>query len=266
MLLGKKTDYVHTYSPDLLYPVPRTLAREKSHISEPLPFIGEDIWNGSELSWLNSKGKPQIALAEFSFPCNSPYIVESKSFKLYLNSFNQSSFDSKEIVLNTLINDLSAIVQAKIKVQLFSPEQVIGKKLTAFEGTCLDDLDISTNVYTVNPAFLFTNEERTQETLFSNLLKSNCMATGQPDWGSLLVRYKGKKIDHEGLLKYIISYRNHVGFAEHCAEQIFQDIMRMCQPEYLTVYARYTKRGGLDINPYRSNFEEWMDNQQQFRQ
>ena len=266
MLLGRKTVYVQTYSPDLLFPVPRTLARDKTNISEPLPFIGEDIWNGSELSWLNTKGKPQIALAEFIFPCSSPFIVESKSFKLYLNSFNQSVFASENEVLKTLIKDLTAIVQADIKVRLFTPAQVVGKKLVEFSGHCLDELDITTDTYTVNPNFLATSNEKTQETLYSNLLKSNCMATGQPDWGSLLVRYKGNKIDHEGLLKYIISYRNHIGFAEHCTEQIFQDIMHHCQPEYLTVYARYTKRGGLDINPYRSNFEEWMENQQHFRQ
>lgn len=266
LLLGKTTKYVQTYTPDLLFPVSRTLARSKSNLSEPLPFVGEDIWNGTELSWLNSKGKPQIALAEFRFPCTSPYIVESKSFKLYLNSFNQSSFENQDEVLSTLVNDLTSIVQSEIKVQLLSPHQVIGRKLTSFNGICLDNLDICADTYTVNPEFLRTSNEIVQESLFSNLLKSNCMATGQPDWGSILIRYRGKKIDHEGLLKYIISYRNHVGFAEHCTEQIFQDIMQMCQPENLTVYARYTKRGGLDINPYRSNFEEWLGNEQHFRQ
>lgn len=266
LLLGKKTDYVNTYSPGILHPVSRSLARSKSKIADPLPFTGADIWNGTELSWLNSKGKPEIALGEFTFPCTSPFIVESKSFKLYLNSFNQSSFSCLQEVCDTLVKDLSNVVQAKIGLKLLTPDEVIGRRLASFNGTCLDNLDISTDTYNVNPSFLKISEEIAEETLYSNLLKSNCLATGQPDWGSLLVRYKGKKLDPDGLLKYIISYRNHEGFAEHCVEQIYQDIMLCCKPEYLTVYARYTKRGGLDINPFRSNFEEWVDNQQQFRQ
>ncbi len=266
MLLGKKTAYVEYYAPDLLFPVPRSLARQKTGIQEPYLYDGEDIWNGFELSWLNPKGKPQIALAEFIFPCHSPYIVESKSFKLYLNSFNQTNFPSIEEVQSVLQKDLSQTVQADVKVQVYYPSQKIGQTLTEFKGTYLDDLDIVTDSYEVNPSFLRVGQEIAQETLFSNLLKSNCMATGQPDWGSLLIRYKGKKIDHEGLLKYIVSYRRHIGFAEHCVEQIFQDIMQACAPEYLTVYARYTRRGGLDINPYRSNFEKKIDNQQHFRQ
>lgn len=266
MCLGKQTAYVEHYSPDLLFPVPRSLARQKTGIQEPYPYHGEDIWNGFELSWLNPKGKPQIALAEFVFPCHSSYIVESKSFKLYLNSFNQTVFQSCEDVLSTLKKDLSQTVQAEIKVTLFQPFEKIGQELTEFKGICLDHLDISTDSYQVNPSFLMVEQEPAQETLYSHLLKSNCMATGQPDWGSLLIRYKGRKMNHEGLLKYIISYRRHIGFAEHCVEQIFQDIMQTCSPECLTVYARYTRRGGLDINPYRSNFEEGIENRQHFRQ
>ncbi|KAF3363185.1 NADPH-dependent 7-cyano-7-deazaguanine reductase [Chlamydiales bacterium STE3] len=266
MPLGKKTDYVETYSPELLFPIPRALAREKTGIQQPYAYGGKDIWNGFELSWLNKKGKPEIALAEFIFPCSSPFIIESKSFKLYLNSFNQSHYSSHNEVLETLKKDLSDTAQAEVQVKLYSLESRVGQILTQFAGTCLDNLDIATDVYQVDAQFLSTTEEVVQETLYSNLLKSNCMATGQPDWGSLLIRYKGKKIEHEGLLKYIISYRGHIGFAEHCVEQMFQEIMHICQPEHLTVYARYTRRGGLDINPYRSNFEEHMENQQHFRQ
>lgn len=263
--LGKKTGYIQTYTPSLLFPVPRSLARDKLNLkTSELPFDGVDIWNGFELSWLNSKGKPVVALAEFIFPCNSPFIVESKSFKLYLNSFNQSSFESFDEVKKIVTSDLEKVVQATVQVQLFPlPIQM---KIKEFEGTCLDSLDLEIDTYKVQPDFLKTTPTHTEETLFSHLLKSDCLATGQPDWGTLLVRYAGPKIDPEGLLRYIISYRNHQGFAEHCVEQIYFDILNKCKPTQLTVYARYTKRGGLDINPFRSNFEAAYPNERLVRQ
>jgi 7-cyano-7-deazaguanine reductase len=264
--LGQNTVYVETYTPDLLYPVPRTLARNKTGISHPLPFEGVDIWNAYEISWLNSKGKPEIALAKLSFSCHSPNIVESKSLKLYLNSFNQTYFESAESVKKTIENDLTKIIQDHVTVELYSSAQFKQKSLVEFSGICLDLLDIETNTYQVEPEFLMTESRKVEETVYSDLLKSNCLATGQPDWGSVFIHYFGPKIDHRGLLKYLISFRNHNGFAEHCVEQIFNDITLQCRPEQLTVYARYTRRGGLDINPFRSNFEKAPSNLRQIRQ
>lgn len=255
-LLGQATQYLENYAPHLLYPVPRTLSRDNVGIeAENLPFHGVDIWNGYELSWLNLNGKPEIALAEFRFPCSSVNIVESKSLKLYLNSFNQTCFDSMEAVKKTIEEDLSKIIEGPVEVFLEDPYRKSYHSFSEFSGFCLDHLDISTDTYYVESAFLRTSQENAEEEIYSHLLKSNCLATGQPDWGSVFIRYRGPKIDHEGLLKYIISYRRHSGFAEHCVEQMFMDILRCCRPRQLTVYIRYTRRGGLDINPFRSNFE-----------
>ena len=251
--LGKRTKYVETYSPGLLHPIPRKMARDLIGM-ESLPFDGVDIWNGYELSWLNPKGKPEIAFTRFSFPCTTPHVVESKSLKLYLNSFNLSAFESKEAVAKTIEKDLSQAAGGPVTVELYLPSSV-SEEVTGFPGICLDGLDIETSTYQVNPKFLKTKPERVEETVYSQLLKSNCLATGQPDWGSVYVRYAGDKIDHAGLLKYIISYRNHSGFGEHCVEQMFYDLLKECRPERLSLYAHFTRRGGLDINPFRSNFE-----------
>ncbi len=260
--LGQKTEYIETYSPDLLFPIPRSLARDKIGLKK-LPFTGIDIWTGYEISWLNPKGKPQIAMAEFLFPCTSPNVIESKSFKLYLNSFNQSSFDSFEHVQRTIQQDLSDAAGSAMTVKLFAPFPLQTEELP---GLCLDNLDVDIVTYTVNTQYLTTTSPIVEETLYTNLLKSNCLATGQPDWGSVMIRYSGPKIDHEGLFKYFISFRRHSGFAEHCVEQIFSDILNRCHPKYLTVYCRYTRRGGLDINPFRSNFEKPPLNSRQYRQ
>ncbi|MBA3722410.1 MAG: NADPH-dependent 7-cyano-7-deazaguanine reductase QueF [Parachlamydiaceae bacterium] len=253
--LGKKTEYVQTYSPNLLFPVPRTLGRDKINLGTSLPFTGVDIWNGFELSWLNSKGKPEIAIAEFQFPYSTTNIIESKSFKLYLNSFNQSKFNSFDEVRESLTRDLSNTAQGPVSVKIISFSEFNKQKISDFSGTNLDNLDIQIDTYQLDTNFLTSQGVQVEETLFSHLLKSNCMATGQPDWGSVLIRYKGPKIDHSGLLKYIISYRNHVGFAEHCTERMYCDIQQKCNPKCLTIDIRYTRRGGLDINPFRSNFE-----------
>lgn len=265
-MLGKKTVYPDTYSPDWLDPIPRKLARNKIDISGNIPFEGIDIWNGYELSWLNGKGKPEISLGVFQFDCRSDNVIESKSFKLYLNSLNQTVFNSFNDVQKTLEKDLTDASNGSVSVTLYSPTDKKIIHTGDFSGTCLDQLDIQTDTYHVHPKFLKTHPHIIKESLYSNLLKSNCLATGQPDWGSVLIHYQGKQIDHEGLLKYIISLRNHSGFAEHCVEQIYCDLMRECQPEKLTVYARYTRRGGLDINPFRSNFEKSPDNTRQIRQ
>jgi 7-cyano-7-deazaguanine reductase len=262
---GKTTEYTSTYSPHLLCPVPRALGREMIGLSNPLPFKGTDIWTCFELSWLNPNGKPEIALADFCFPHDTPFIVESKSLKLYLCSFHQTPFDSLEAVQQTIKKDLSQVSEGEVDITIF-PYPNFPKELTNFSGIFLDTLDIQTKTYHLDSNLLETEETFTEEAVYSHLLKSNCLATAQPDWGSVLIRYKGKKINHEGLLKYIISFRNHSGFAEHCVERIYRDIQEKCQPELLTVYARYTRRGGLDINPFRSNFELSPANSRQIRQ
>ncbi len=265
--LGQKTIYVETYSPELLFPISRTIARHKIGIGEDLPFSGVDLWTGYEISWLNLNGKPEIAMAEFSFPCDSPNVIESKSFKLYLNSFNQSHFKSINEIQGIIKNDLSKAAGLDVTVDLFPLSALKNRTLEEFSGICLDSLEISTDVYEVNKSFLSVDPlSEVEEVVYTNLLKSNCLATGQPDWGSVLVRYFGKKINSEGLLKYFISLRRHAGFAEYCVEQIFSDIFTQCHPERLTVYARYTRRGGLDINPFRSNFEKTHPNARQLRQ
>ncbi|CDR34640.1 NADPH-dependent 7-cyano-7-deazaguanine reductase QueF [Criblamydia sequanensis] len=263
--LGKKTVYIETYSPELLFPVSRNLARDKLKL-DSIPFKGWDKWNGYEISFLNRKGKPLIALAEFTFPCTTENIVESKSLKLYLNSFNASAFDSLEEVQEIMEKDISSAIKGEVSVKLFPLTSLKEKELRELPGTCIDDLDIEVNEYSVNPKLLKTSSAEVEETLYSNLLKSNCLATGQPDWGSLWIHYAGPRIDHESLLKYIISFRNHSGFAEHCVESIFMDLFKECRPKNLSVYARYTRRGGLDINPFRSNFEDLFINERNIRQ
>lgn len=264
--LGKTTIYIETYAPDLLFPVPRRMARDKMGIQIPLLFQGIDIWNGYEISWLNPKGKPETRLAEFVVPCTSMNIIESKSLKMYLNSFNQTKFAGEEEVYQTLVKDLSTVAEGEIEVRLFHLQEKLGEVLVEFPGTCIDDVDIQTDIYQVHPTFLRVSKECVEEDLYSHLLKSNCLATGQPDWGTVLIRYSGPQIDRAGLLQYIVSFRNHSGFHEDCVERMFTDIARICRPEKLTVYARYTRRGGLDINPFRSNFEKSPSNARHVRQ
>ncbi len=246
--LGKKTEYAQNYTPGLLFPISRQLGRSK--LKGEVPFGGVDIWNGTELSWLNPKGKPEIGLLQICFPTSSSHIVESKSLKLYLNSFSQSKFDSLQSVEKTMQRDLSQAVGSAVTVK-------VQRVVNDLPGESLDVLDVEIDTYHVCTDFLQAGGAIVKETLNSCLLKSNCLATGQPDWGSILIRYHGPQIHREGLLKYIISFRNHSGFAEHCAEQIFYDLLERCKMEKLTVSLFYTRRGGLDINPFRSNFEEF---------
>ncbi len=250
--LGKKSDYVTTYQPDLLFAIPRSQQRENIGIHDNLPFYGVDVWNAYELSWLNTKGKPVVAMAQFQFPCSSPNIIESKSFKLYLNSFNNTKFTSLDEVYKIIKNDLSKATHADVKVDIHLLHQTSEEIQRQFDGIYLDELDITCENYHVDPTLLTIEENIISETVYSDLLKSNCLITGQPDWGSLQISYTGKKIQHQNLLKYIVSFRNHIEFHEHCVERIFMDIMQYCQPTKLTVYARYVRRGGLDINPFRS--------------
>ena len=267
--LGKATEYQSHYAPELLYPIPRQLKRDELGISASnLPFVGEDLWNAYEISWLNPKGKPVVAVATFRVPFDSPNLIESKSFKLYLNSFNQTAFADRAAVAATLSNDLSATAGAPVQVALepliSQPQATIGVP----DGICLDDLDIACADYQPAPQLLATQPGVVvEETLYSHLLKSNCLVTGQPDWAMLVIRYRGQPIERAGLLRYIVSFRNHNEFHEQCVERIFTDLQRRCQPQALAVYARYTRRGGLDINPFRSSGEYGPpDNTREIRQ
>lgn len=256
--LGKATRYKSEYDPQLLCPVPRRAKREEIGLDADLPFSGVDIWNAYELSWLTSKGKPVVAMGEFRFPCESASLIESKSFKLYLNSFNQTRFDSFERVESVIAADLSRAAGAEVGVRLLGSDEFAGQRLVEFPGECIDGLDIAVEHYALDPTLLSGAAESgtiAEETLYSHLLKSNCLVTSQPDWASVLIRYRGGRIDREALLRYLISFRQHNEFHEQCVERIFADLMRHCRPQKLSVYARYTRRGGLDINPFRSNFE-----------
>jgi 7-cyano-7-deazaguanine reductase len=255
--LGKPTSYRDEYDPALLCPFPRAPKRAELGLQAELPFAGFDLWNAYELSWLNDKGKPVVGMAEFRFPCTSPCLIESKSFKLYLNSFNQTRFADFAAVAAVLDQDLSAACGAPVAVRLLP--LAAGPAIATLPGTCLDDLDIAIDRYDYAPQLLAGAAAAGQiiaETLHSHLLKSNCLVTRQPDWASVLIRYHGPAIDHAALLRYLISFRRHSEFHEQCVERIFTDLLRHCRPEQLTIYARYTRRGGLDINPFRSNYED----------
>jgi len=253
--LGKETAYVNQYDPALLYPIARDSNWQARGIKRSgLPFRGVDIWNAYEVSWLNSKGKPVVRLAEFRIPATSTHIIESKSFKLYLNSLNLSRFGQESEVEEVLRRDLSAAAGGTVAVRLIKPDA--SQTIDKFHGECLDELDIEVIHYAPHPELLRCESQSVvEESLFSHLLKSNCPVTGQPDWASIHIRYKGEKIDRKGLLAYLISYREHGDFHEQCVENIFMDIWQRCRPQKLTVYARYLRRGGLDINPYRSSID-----------
>ncbi|MCG2584967.1 NADPH-dependent 7-cyano-7-deazaguanine reductase QueF [Massilia sp. TS11] len=267
--LGKTSSYVTQYAPEQLFPIPRQEKRDELGITGTLPFFGVDIWNAYELSWLNLRGKPQVAMACFTIPADSPNIIESKSFKLYLNAFNQTRLANHEALLALLREDLSAAAGAPVHVSLIAPEQFGQQRFGEFEGVLLDRLDIEVDHYAPQPEVLKNTPEAdtVEETLVSHLLKSNCLVTGQPDWASVQIRYAGPQIDQESLLRYLIGFREHNEFHEQCVERIFVDILRHCRPQQLAVYARYTRRGGLDINPYRANFSgPWPGNLRHARQ
>ncbi len=256
LTLGKSTAYRDTYDASLLQGVPRSLNRDPLGLkADALPFHGGDIWTLYELSWLNARGLPQVAVGHVELDYTSVNLVESKSFKLYLNSFNQTRFDSWEAVQRTLERDLSACAQGKVTVALYRIDELEGQPIAHFHGTCIDEQDIEIDNYQFDTAWLenAASGKVVEETLVSHLLKSNCLITHQPDWGSVQIQYRGAKIDREKLLRYLVSFRNHNEFHEQCVERISNDILQFCQPETLSVYARYTRRGGLDINPWRSN-------------
>ena len=266
--LGKTTVYADRYDASLLFPIPRQAKRDEIGVTGPLPFHGEDVWNAYELSWLDGRGKPVVALAEFRVPAGSPNIIESKSFKLYLNGFSQERVTDRAALIATLTRDLSAAAGAPSEVTL-SDAQARGHAVTDLDGTLVDDLAIDIDDYGPPQADYLvadTSQPVVEEALVSNLLRSNCPVTDQPDWGSVQIRYRGAPIDQAGLLRYLVSFRNHNEFHEQCVERIFVDVMQRCRPEHLSVYARYTRRGGLDINPYRSSGTERPDNPRGARQ
>ena len=259
--LGKSSSYVDQYDAALLFPIARRPKRDEIGLTGTLPFFGADLWTAYELSWLNPRGKPQLALARITVPAESTHIVESKSVKLYLNSFNNSVFADASAVQTRLREDLSAAiwqdgaVMSSVGVQLVLPQDFDKEPVHELDGLNLDRLDLECSHYQPAPELLTaqSNEAPVTETLTSQLLKSNCLVTGQPDWGSVRISYTGPQIDQAGLLQYIVSFRNHNEFHEQCVERIFMDIWRACKPSKLEVYARYTRRGGVDINPWRTS-------------
>ncbi|HHF3697002.1 TPA: NADPH-dependent 7-cyano-7-deazaguanine reductase QueF [Haemophilus influenzae] len=267
--LGQKTEYTSQYDRTLLQPVPRALNRDGLGITQNQPFtIGADIWTAYEISWLNEKGLPQVAIADIYLDYQSQNLIESKSFKLYLNSFNQSKFADFNAVQQTMQRDLSECAQGDVKVRLNPMAVYNSQKIDHLQGDCIDEQDIEITSYEFNANWLkdCVSDEIVEEKLVSHLLKSNCLITNQPDWGTLHIHYVGKKINHEKLLRYVVSFRQHNEFHEQCVERIFCDLMHYAKPEKLTVYARYTRRGGLDINPFRSNFENLPENLRLARQ
>lgn len=251
--LGKKSQYIDRYDNSLLFPIPREIKREEISIPKGYKFYGSDIWIGFEISWLNAKGKPIVKIGRFTIDSNSENIIESKSFKLYLNSFNNTVINSDSDALKMMQNDLSKAANGTVNVELFNLDE-FDSEISYLGGMCLDDLDIQVDNYEVDTTILKSSDTKVSEELYSNLLKSNCLVTGQPDWGSVYIKYEGNQIHKESLLQYIISFRNHNEFHEQCVERIYNDILKTLKPEKLLVYARYTRRGGLDINPIRSNY------------
>ena len=256
--LGKASAYADQYDASLLFAMPRAPKRAELGIDGTPPFFGADLWTAFELSWLNLRGKPQLALAHITVPCESPNIIESKSFKLYLNSFNNTRFADAREVRERIRSDIGAAVGVGIGIKTLGPELFDQEPVHEMDGLNLDRLDVECMHFTPAPELLFAefDEPPVTETLTSNLLKSNCLVTGQPDWGSVQISYSGAQINQEGLLQYLVSFRNHHEFHEQCVERIFMDVYARCKPIKLSVYARYTRRGGLDINPFRTSFPQ----------
>lgn len=264
--LGRDVEYDAAYDPQLLCPIPRQPGRDALGLSGTPPFRGWDIWTAYELSWLDGRGKPEVACAEISIPADSPHIVESKSLKLYLNSLNQRSFADAETVSDTIVRDLTACLGAAPSVRLLLPSSWRQGR-EEFVGECIDAIDIAIEHYHPAPELLRIRSSKVvTEQLFSRLLRSRCPVTGQPDWATLWIDYTGPALDRAGLLAYVVSFRLHQDFHEHCVERIFVDLQRACAPQRLAVYARYLRRGGLDINPFRSSGAEVPPQLRCFRQ
>lgn len=253
--LGKTTTYATSYDASLLFGIERRVKWEEFGLLDgQLPYTGVDRWTAYELSWLLPSGKPVVAVAHIEVPADSPCIIESKSFKLYLNTFNQTVFTGFAEVSAVMQRDLAVVAGADVQVQLETLEQATAAGLVTLPGSCIDDLDIPIEQYDEpDAALLQCAPDQVQEQLHSHLLRSRCPVTGQPDWGSVAIEYSAQqRLCRESLLRYLVSFREHQDFHEQCVERIFQDLHRLLQPDHLTVYARYLRRGGLDINPYRS--------------
>jgi len=268
--LGKTSANPDKYSPELLFQIPRSSHRAQLQCGNTLPFMGVDIWNAYELSWLGPRGKPEVAIAQIEIPFDSPFMIESKSLKLYLNSLNYERFSSAEDVKLRISKDLTVAAKSNVSITLFDPQSWSQLSFDQIEGTSLDRLDVQIDPQDIpNRDWLSSeiNAAPVEEILFSHLLRSNCPVTGQPDWASIIISYTGPAINQENLLRYLISYRNHQEFHEHCVEKIFCDIKAKCKTAKLSVYARYTRRGGLDINPFRTDFNaSWPKNKRLARQ
>lgn len=254
--LAHATTYADQYDAALLFPVERAPLRAELGVLAAPPFRGVDLWNAYELSWLDDGGKPEVAIATFAVPAESPCIVESKSVKLYLTAFNQTRFTSDTEVAATIARDLSSATGATVGVALTSPAGFAALSHAEPGGECLDALPLTFDAYVPSPEALAAAGGIVAETVFTRLFRSVCPITGQPDYASVQLRYRGAKIDHAGLLRYLVSFRRHPGFHEHCVERIFADVWARCRPESLSVYARFTRRGGVDINPFRTSGDE----------
>lgn len=260
MVLGRQVDHSRTYDPTQLCPIPRELGREAAGIGTPSFCHGVDIWNMYELSWLDKSGRPRVAMAEIRVPWDSPCLIESKSLKLYCNSFNMTPFPKASVLEGIMTHDLSRAAGAPVKVRLVLPESFRDERLAEPEGLCLDDQDPGGFVYETDPDLLAVGTERACETLFTRLFRSRCPVTGQPDWATVRISYAGPRIRHDALLRYLVSYREHQGFHEACVERIHADITSRCGTRELEVSARFTRRGGLDINPVRSTSQNtWLN-------
>jgi 7-cyano-7-deazaguanine reductase len=265
--LGKESGYPDAYAREVLCRVPRVENRCKLGIGEALPFHGKDIWNAYELTWLGRSGKPAVAVAAIEVHADSQHLVESKSLKLYLNSLAMERFDSAHEVAVLVSRDLSEVTESDVTVSLMSPSAVDAEGIRRLPGTCVDALEVSCDSREVDSSVLgCVRGGPVREELHSHLLRSRCPVTGQPDFGSVLIRYRGTPIDRAGLLRYVVSYRNHCDFHESCIERIFVDLKKRCAPEELTVYGRFNRRGGLDINPFRTDFDDAPDNPRLWRQ
>jgi 7-cyano-7-deazaguanine reductase len=254
--LGRDTGYPEHYAPALLYAVPRAPQREALGIRTALPFAGADVWTAYDLTWIDPRGRPQVAIATIEVPAESPSLIESKSMKLYLGSYAQTRFDAAGDVTAAITHDLRAAAGAPVRVALDLPARFAAMALRELDGTSLDTLDVACSAYDVDATLLDAGAGAVAETLRTDLFRSMCPVTGQPDLGSLRIAYEGRPLDRPALLRYLVSYRCHPGFHEHCVERIFTDIKARCAPRRLTVEARFTRRGGLDINPFRTDAGE----------
>ena len=253
LTLGKSVKYTDQYDPSILDPIERRKSRDfLNQQNNRLPFVGMDVWHVYEVSWINQNGLPQVCLARLIFDASSQYLIESKSLKLYFNSLNNTVFESTEILTQTLVKDLSKASSSSVEVYLLPINN--NYQFASFESwLCLDNLEVQMQIPAdINTSYLSFESDKVSEKLYTNLFKSNCLVTNQPDWASVFIEYSGTKINHTQLLKYLVSYRNHSGFHEHCVERIYTDLINLASFEFLCVIAKYTRRGGIDITPYRS--------------